>query len=81
MQYKAYPSYRLVYIVFGFTFDNTTVHLDKKHIHSFSPQFIPIYINPRNDKIQAYYHNEAIIRTRDQFLKQLEEKSTSIRLT
>ena len=80
MQYKAQPSYRLIYTVFGVIFENTTVLLDTNYIHSFSPQFLPIYVNPRNDKIQSYYLSETTIRTRDEFLKELEEKSTSIRL-
>lgn len=44
----------------------------------FSPQFLPIYINPRNDKIQAAYRHDKIHRSREEFLKMLKEKSKSI---
>ena len=41
MQYKVNPGYRLVYAVFGFSFSNITVSLDKSAVHVFSPQFLP----------------------------------------
>jgi hypothetical protein len=47
-------------------------------MHIFSPQFLPIYINPRNDKIQAFYHHEPEYRSRVEFLQLLREKSRSI---
>ena len=47
-------------------------------IHTFSPQFLPVYVNPRNDKIQAYYHAPAEERTRDEFLEWLQTRSRSI---
>lgn len=78
MQYRANPDYRLIYAVFGFTFDNTTISFVRDSIHTFSPQFLPIYVNPRNDKIQAYYHAPPEERTRDQFLELLQNESTSI---
>ena len=80
MQYRANTDYRLMFVVFGFSFDNTTLHFDKEEVHVFSPQFLPIYVNPRNDKIQAYYHAEKIERSRDDFLSLLEKESTSIKL-
>ena len=46
--------------------------------HVFSPQFLPIYVNPTNDKIQAYYHHEPEYRTREEFLYKLRRKSKSI---
>ena len=78
MQYKANSDYRLIYAVFGFRFDNTTISFDRDSIHTFSPQFLPIYVNPRNDKIQAYYHAPTEERTRDEFLDLLQKESTSI---
>ena len=78
MQYRANPNYRLIYAVFGFTFSNTTITFVDDAIHVFSPQFLPIYVNPRNDKIQAYYRAEPEERTRDEFLNLLQTKSTSI---
>ena len=78
MQYRANTDYRLVYAVFGFTFRNTTITFVNDSIHVFSPQFLPIYVNPRNDKIQAYYSADPEERTRDEFLTLLQTESTSI---
>lgn len=78
MQYTANPNYRLIYATFGIKFENLKISFDLEAIHNFSPQFLPIYVNPRNDKIQAYYHHEPIYRTREEFLKLLREKSRSI---
>lgn len=78
MQYKSNPSYRLVFVVFGFEFNNTTITFSKDKVHTFSPQFLPIYVNPRNDKIQALYYSEKEERSRNVFLRLLQEKSKSI---
>ena len=78
MQYRANPDYRLIYAVFGFIFDNTTISFVNDSIHTFSPQFLPVYVNPRNDKIQAYYRAEPEERTRDEFLELLQTASRSI---
>lgn len=78
MQYKANPDYRLIYAVFGFTFDNTRITFVNESVHAFSPQFLPIYVNPRNDKIQAHYRAEPEERTRDDFLNLLQTNSKSI---
>lgn len=77
-QYKSNPAYSVIYVVFGFTFNNTEIRLAPKSIRAFSPQFLPIYVNPRNDKIQAYYDATPEERTRDEFLKLLVENSRSI---
>ncbi|MCY4446520.1 MAG: hypothetical protein OXC02_08695 [Rhodobacteraceae bacterium] len=77
--YKNHPNYRLIYAVFKFKFDNITISL-KDDVHIFSPQFLPIYINPRNDKLQAKYYAEPEIRTRSDFLEVLREKSSTIKL-
>ena len=42
------------------------------------PQFLPIYVNPRNDKLQAFYRASLEERTRDEFLRLLQQNSTSI---
>ena len=55
MQYNANANYRLIYACVGIRFKNVTITFPKRRVHVFSPQFLPIYINPRNDKIQAYY--------------------------
>lgn len=78
MQYAANSDYRLIYAVFGFTFQNTLISFAKDYIHVFSPQFLPIYVNPRNDKLQAYYKEEPICRFRKDFLQLLKDNSTSI---
>ena len=80
MQYKENQSYRLLYVVFPLRFDNTLITFDEDKVHAFSPQFLPIYVNPRNDKIQAYYHAKPEARSRKAFLTLLVEKSISISL-
>ena len=78
MQYVANPAYRLIYATFGIHFQNLTITFNKEAVHVFSPQFMPIYVNPRNDKIQAYYHHDLHHRTREDFLRLLRENSKSI---
>ncbi|MDR0867121.1 MAG: hypothetical protein LBP75_01425 [Planctomycetota bacterium] len=80
MQYSANPAYNLIYACFGIRFDNITIHFDSAYIRLFSPQFMPIYVNPRNDKIQAFYEHESEYRSRNEFLQLLRENSTSIKL-
>ena len=80
MQYVANPDYRLIYAVFGFEFDNINISFIKDSVHLFSPQFLPIYINPRNDKIQSLYKTEPQYRSRKQFLNLLKMESKSIAL-
>ena len=77
-QYKANPNYRIVYAVFGFRFNNLTITFDIDSLHTFSPQFLPIYVNPRNDKIQAEYRADPEARTRQEFLTLLQNASQSI---
>ena len=78
MQYNINPNYRLIYACFGVRFQKLAISFVKQYIHVFSPQFLPIYVNPRNDKIQAYYHHVPEYRTREEFLYQLRTKSKSI---
>jgi len=78
MQYNANPSYRLIYACFGVRFENLSISFVEEYVHVFSPQFLPVYVNPRNDKIQALYHHEPVQRTRAAFLQLLREKSRSI---
>ena len=78
MQYSTNPSYRLIYACFGVRFENTRISFVNKDVHLFSPQFLPIYVNPRNDKIQAYYRHKPEHRTREEFLRQLRTHSKSI---
>lgn len=78
MQYNANVDYRLIYACFGVRFNNLSISFVKEYIEVFSPQFLPIYVNPRNDKIQAYYHHEPEYRSRTKFLKLLRENSKSI---
>jgi len=78
MQYSSNLSYDLIYACFGIHFKNINIHFDPDYLHIFSPQFLPIYVNPRNDKIQAYYKHSPIYRTREKFLSLLQKKSKSI---
>ncbi len=78
MQYKVNKGYRLIYACFGVVFQNIKISFVPDYIHVFSPQFLPIYVNPRNDKIQAYYKHEPICRSRRVFLRLLRENSKSI---
>jgi hypothetical protein len=78
MQYSANPDYRLIYAVFGFKFQNINISFVENYVHTFSPQFLPIYVNPRNDKIQAFYKANPQERSRKEFLQLLREHSKSI---
>lgn len=80
MQYVANPNYRLIYAVFGFEFKNINISFVEDSVHLFSPQFLPIYVNPRNDKIQSLYKTEPQPRSRVEFLNLLKQHSTSIAL-
>ncbi len=78
MQYAANPYYDLIYVCFGIDFKGINIKFDPDYLCLFSPQFLPIYVNPRNDKIQAYYHHKPVYRTRTNFLKLLRSSSKSI---
>ncbi|HOX61070.1 MAG TPA: hypothetical protein PLV72_03635 [Candidatus Magasanikbacteria bacterium] len=77
-QYSVNKKYTLIYACFGIQFEKLKIIFNKNYLEVFSPQFLPIYINPRNDKIQATYRHDKIYRTRDKFLRTLKEKSKSI---
>lgn len=77
-QYSVNKNYNLIYACFGIKFENIKITFNKDYLEVFSPQFLPIYVNPRNDKIQATYRHKKIHRTRDEFLKMLRKKSKSI---
>lgn len=77
-QHSANKNYNLIYACFGITFKNVKISFVKDYLEIFSPQFLPIYINPRNDKIQATYRHDRVYRNRGEFLKMLKEKSKSI---
>lgn len=78
MQYAAEPAYDLIYACFGVHFDNIHIRFDADYLRLFSPQFLPIYVNPRNDKVQAFYHHAPEFRSRAAFLKLLQSHSRSI---
>lgn len=80
VRYTNDQHYNLLYACLGVHFNNVNISFDKDYLEVFAAQFLPIYINPRNDKIQAFYRHEPQIRTRDEFLKLLEENSKSISL-
>ncbi len=78
LQYHANPAYDLVYACFGIHFEDVSIRFDADYLRLFSAQFLPIYVNPRNDKIQAFYHHEPQYRTRKEFLALLRSNSKSI---
>jgi len=78
MQYASNLYYNLIYTCFGINFKGINIRFDSDYLCLFSPQFLPIYVNPRNDKIQAYYHHKPVYRTRVKFLKLLRSSSKSI---
>jgi hypothetical protein len=78
MQYSAEPTYNLIYACFGVHFKNIHISFDAEYLRLFSPQFLPIYVNPRNDKVQAFYHHERQERSRPEFLELLRQSSKSI---
>ena len=78
MQYSAEPSYDLIYACFGVHFQNVRIRFDADYLMLFSPQFLPIYVNPRNDKVQAFYHHEPEVRSRSEILEVLRQNSKSI---
>jgi hypothetical protein len=78
MQHATNSTYNLMYACFGISFRGINIKFDPDYLCLFSPQFLPIYVNPRNDKIQAYYHHEPVHRTRKEFLKLLRDSSKSI---
>jgi len=77
-QYSSDPGYDIIYVCLGISFDKTKISFDKNYLQIFSAQFLPIYVNPRNDKIQAFYAHDPIYRNRAEFLKLLQQKSKSI---
>ncbi|MFH0930060.1 MAG: hypothetical protein V1814_02300 [Candidatus Moraniibacteriota bacterium] len=77
-QYSVNKNYSLIYACFGIRFENIKISFVKDYLEIFSPQFLPIYVNPRNDKIQATYRHDKIHRTREKFLKTLKDQSKSI---
>jgi hypothetical protein len=80
IQYTAKPDYNLIYLCVGIEFDDITINFDSSDTIVFSAQFLPIYVNPRNDKIQAYYKHDIQLRSREDFLKLLISNSKSIKL-
>ncbi len=78
MQYVANKQYNVIYVCFGVHFKDITIEFDPDYLMVFSPQFLPIYVNPRNDKIQAYYEHEPQYRSREQFLRLLRQNSKNI---
>ncbi len=78
MQYAANKNYDVFYACFGINFSGIRINFDSNYLTVFSPQFLPIYVNPRNDKIQSYYQHEKKLRTREKFLELLRKNSKSI---
>ncbi len=83
-RYRDVPDYRLYYACIGIRFDtahaNRRIHFEETDMIVFSPQFLPLYVNPTNDKIQAFYSHTPEFRTRDEFMEALRESSKTLRL-
>lgn len=77
-EYINNEEYNIFYVCLGIHFDNVNILFDRKYLEVFSVQFLPIYVNPRNDKIQALYRHTPQCRTRQEFLELLEKNSTTI---
>ena len=77
-QYSTNSDYNLIYACFGIKFKDIKILFVKDYLEIFSPQFLPIYINPRNDKIQALYNHKPITRSRKRFMDLLRIGSKSI---
>ena len=80
MQYSANQNYQIIYVCLGIHFDDIHITFDSDYLEIFSAQFLPIYVNPRNDKIQAFYKHSPIYRSRSEFLEELKKNSKSIAL-
>ncbi len=80
MNYKECSEYNVIYVCVGIHFEGIKIVFDEEYLKVFTAQFLPIYVNPRNDKIQAKYSHTPILRTRKQFLKELTNSSISINL-
>jgi hypothetical protein len=78
--YRDNPKFDLYYAVFGISFKGNRICFDRNRIIIFSPQFMPIYVNPRNDKLQAKYDHVITYRSRYDFLREIKQKSRSILL-
>ncbi|MDR0448984.1 MAG: hypothetical protein LBG89_00785 [Rickettsiales bacterium] len=77
-QYTANPDYDIFYVCIGIRFDGLNIIFDKDYLRVFSVQFVPIYVNPTNDKIQAFYEHKPEYRSRKEFLNLLKSESRSI---
>lgn len=77
-QYSVNSDYNLIYACFGIKFKDIKILFIKDYLEVFSPQFLPVYINPRNDKIQALYNHKPIMRSRKKFMDLLRINSKSI---
>ena len=80
MQYTANKDYNIIYVCLGIHFNDIHITFDPNYLEVFTAQFLPIYINPRNDKIQSFYKHTPIYRSRVQFLNELKNNSKSIAL-
>ena len=70
-QYCDDLTYDLIYVCYGFYFEGSSIRFDPHYLKVFAAQFLPIYVNPRNHKIQAHYAHQPQYRTRSQFLTDL----------
>lgn len=80
MQYAANRDYNIIYVCLGVYFRDIHITFAPDYLEVFTAQFLPVYVNPRNDKIQAFYKHTPVYRTRKAFLETLKNNSKSIAL-
>jgi hypothetical protein len=79
-QYCEFSEYGVIYVCFGINFRSNLIEFDPNYLQIFSPQFMPIYVNPRNDKLQALYNHKRELRSRNEFLDMIKRNSRMIAL-
>ena len=79
-RYVSNPNYELIYAAIGIRFEGLNIVFLPDHVHCFSPQFLPLYVNPTNDKIQAFYNHIPVYRSRNAFISELKASSKEIKL-
>ena len=80
MQYAANEDYNVIYVCLGVHFRDIHITFEPDYLEVFTAQFLPVYVNSRNDKIQAFYKHIPVYRTRKMFLEELKNNSKSIAL-
>lgn len=78
IKYNTNENYNLIYACFGIIFDNINIQFSQEYLVLFSAQFLPIYLNPKNHKLQAFYHHNPVLRKRYEFIEELSNRYMNI---